>query len=91
MIILDLAFLNELIAFIGIVGWGWVWWIGKYKTGQNIRIQIGMISLGVVWMLFFLADTMQVAQPKTLAMTARTLLLFGLWCCMPLLKNKRVD
>lgn len=87
MIIFNLELLNMFLAFIGIVGWGWVWWFSKYKTGHDMRIQIGIISLGTVWVLLLFADTVQVTQPKSLAMTARALLLFGLWCCMPLLKN----
>lgn len=87
MIVFNLDLLNTLLALIGIVGWGWVWWFSKYKTGQNIRIQLGMVLMGVVWILLFLADTAQHARPTSLAVAARALILFGLWCCMPLLKN----
>lgn len=87
MIVFNLELLNTLLALMGIVGWGWVWWFSRYKTGQNTRIQLGMVSMGVVWVLLLLADTVQHAQPTSLAVTARALILFGLWCCMPLLKN----
>ena len=87
MIIFNLEFLNTLLAFIGIVGWGWVWWFGKYKTGCDARIQMGVILLGVVWVMLFLADTVQDLAPTSLTVVSRALILIGLWCCMPLLKN----
>ena len=89
MIIFNLEFFNTLLAFIGIISWSWVWWFGKYKTGCNARIQIGVILLGVVWVVLFLADTVQSFQPTSLTVLTRALLLIGLWCCKPLLKKIR--
>lgn len=83
----NLEFLNTALALIGIFGWGWVWWFSKYKTGNSVRIQIGMILLGLVWVLLFLADTMQGLAPTSLTVTSRALVLIGLWCCMPLLEK----
>lgn len=87
----NLAFINTLIALIGIIGWGWVWWAGKYKTGCNIRVQMGIVLLGVVWVLLFLADVAQHLHPTSLTVVSRALVLIGLWCCMPLLKNNMKD
>lgn len=87
MIIFNLEFFNSLLAFIGIVGWSWVWCFGKYQTGRDKRIQIGIIVLGAVWVLLFLADTVQDLQPTSLTVISRALVLIGLWCCMPLLKK----
>ena len=89
MIVFNLAFLNTLLALIGIAGWAWVWCFSKYKTGCDIRIQFGIVALGVVWVILFLADTAQHAEPTSLTVASRALVLFGLWCCMPLLKLKR--
>lgn len=86
MIVMNLEFLNTLLALVGIFGWGWVWWFGKYKTGKSIRIQVGLILLGAVWVMLLLADTIQNMQPTSLTVTSRALVLIGLWCCMPLLK-----
>lgn len=96
MIVMNLEFLNTLLALVGILGWGWVWWFSKYKTGNSIRIQVGMILLGTVWVLLFLADTVQDLTPTSLTVISRALVLIGLWCCMPLLiknapKNKDYD
>lgn len=88
MIIFNLEFFNTLLAFIGIIGWSWVWWFGKYKTGCNARIQMGVILLGVVWVMLFLADTVQDLVPTSLTVVSRALVLIGLWCCMPLLKKQ---
>lgn len=85
MIIFNLEFLNTLLAIIGGAGWIWVWWFSKYKTGNSIRIQVGMILLGAVWVLLFLADTVQDLTPTSLTVISRALVLTGLWCCMPLL------
>lgn len=90
MIIFNLEFLNTLLAFIGIIGWSWVWWFSEYKTGNSMRIQMGMILLGSVWVLLFLADTVQDLVPTSLTVISRALVLIGLWCCMPLLR-KTVD
>ena len=87
MIIFNLEFFNSLLALIGIVGWSWVWWFGKYKTGNSVRIQVGMMFLGAVWVLLFLADTVQNLQPTSLTVVSRLLVLIGLWCCMPLLRK----
>lgn len=87
MIILNLEFINTLLAFVGVMGWSWVWWFGKYKTGCNMRVQIGVVLLGVVWVLLFLADTVQNMQPTSLTVVSRLLVLIGLWCCMPLLRK----
>lgn len=87
MIIYNLEFFNTLLAFVGIVGWSWVWWLGKYKTGCNMRVQVGVILLGVVWVMLFLADTVQNMQPTSLTVVSRALVLIGLWCCMPLLRK----
>ena len=89
MIVFNLALLNTLLALIGIAGWAWVWCFSKYKTGCDIRIQFGIVALGVVWVILFLADTAQHAEPTSLTVASRALVLFGLWCCMPLLKLKR--
>lgn len=89
MIIFNLEFFNTLLALIGIVGWSWVWWFGKYKTGHNVRTQIGVILFGVVWVALFIADTAQKAEPTSLTVIARSIILVGMWCCMPLLKDNR--
>lgn len=86
MIIFNLEFLSTLLALIGIIGWSWVWCFSRYKTGCDIRIQLGILALGVAWLLFFLAD---IAQHAELTVIGRAAILFGLWCCMPLLKLKR--
>ncbi len=88
MIAFNLDFLNTLLALVGIAGWGWVWWFSDYKTGCSIRIQTGMIVLGAVWVLLFLADVAQELQPTSLTVISRALVLIGLWCCMPLLKTQ---
>lgn len=88
MIIFNLEFLNTLLAIIGGAGWIWVWWFSKYKTGHDMRIQIGIIALGAVWVMLFFADTVQNLQPTSLTVVARFLILIGLWCCMPLLKKQ---
>lgn len=90
MIIFNLEFFNSLLAFIGFVGWSWVWCFGKYQTGRDMRIQIGIIVLGAVWVLLFLADTVQDLQPTSLTVISRALVLIGLWCCMPLLRKRMV-
>lgn len=87
MIIFNLEFLNTLLAIIGGAGWIWVWWFSKYKTGHDMRIQIGIIALGAVWVMLFFADTVQNLQPTSLTVVARFLILIGLWCCMPLLRK----
>lgn len=87
MIIFNLEFFNTLLAFIGIAGWSWVWWFSKYKTGHNMRTQIGVILFGVVWVVLFLADTAQDFKPTSLTVIARSLILIGMWCCMPLLRR----
>lgn len=86
MIVFNLDFLNTLLALIGIIGWSWVWCFSRYKTGCDIRIQLGILALGIAWLLFFLAD---IAQHDELTVIGRAAILFGLWCCMPLLKLKR--
>lgn len=86
MTIFNLSFINTSLALIGIFGWGWVWWFSKYKTGCTFRVQSGMIVLGAVWVLLFLADTAQNMVPTSLTVISRALVLIGLWCCMPLLK-----
>lgn len=88
MIAFNLEFFNTVLALLGIAGWSWVWWFSKYKTGHNKRTQIGVIVLGLVWVLLFLADTVQHLQPTSFTVVARTLFLIGLWCCMPLLKTQ---
>lgn len=88
MIIFNLEFLNTLLALIGIAGWSWVWWFSKYKTGHDMRTQIGVIVFGVVWVVLFLADTAQDFKPTSLTVIARSLILMGMWCCMPLLKKQ---
>ena len=88
MIIFNFDFFNTLLALIGIIGWSWVWWFGKYKTGCNARIQIGVILLGVVWVMLFLADTVQDLVPTSLTVVSRALVLIGFWFCMPLLKKQ---
>lgn len=87
MIIFNLDFFNTLLAVIGGAGWIWVWCFSKYKTGHDMRIQIGIIALGAVWVMLFFADTVQNMQPTSLTVVARLLILIGLWCCMPLLKK----
>lgn len=87
MITFDLEFFNTLLALIGIVGWIWVWCYDQYKTGRTVRIQIGVMAFGVIWILLFLADTAQHLQPTSLTVISRALVLIGLWCCMPLLKK----
>lgn len=87
MIVFNLEFFNTVLALIGIVGWAWVWCFGKYRTGNSVRIQVGMMLLGAVWVLLFLADTVQNLQPTSLTVVSRLLVLIGLWCCMPLLRK----
>lgn len=87
MIIFNLEFFNTLLAFIGTIGWAWVWCFSKYRTGNSVRIQVGMMFLGAVWVLLFLADTVQNMQPTSLTVVSRLLVLTGLWCCMPLLRK----
>jgi len=87
MIVFNLDFLNTALAVLGILGWGWVWTKCKYKTGSSIRVQIGMILLGIIWVMLFTADTVQDLQPTSLTVLSRAFLLTGLWCCMPLLKR----
>ncbi len=88
MITFNLEFFNTSLALIGIAGWSWVWWFGKYKTGRTIRTQTGVMAFGVIWILLFLADTAQHLQPTSLTVISRALVLIGLWCCMPLLKTQ---
>lgn len=80
--------LNAFLAFIGLAGWLWVWWHNRYQTGCSIQIQVGVILLGLMWVLLVLADTMQGLQPTTGTIAARVLTIIGLWCLTPLLKNK---
>lgn len=88
MMAFNLEFINTLLALGGIIGWGWVWCFGKYKTGRNIRTQFGVVIFGVVWVVLFLADTVQDLHPTSLTVLARLFILIGLWCCMPLLKGE---
>lgn len=88
MIAFNLEFFNTLLALVGVIGWAWVWCFGKYRTGNKVRIQVGMIALGSVWVLLFLADTVQNLQPTSLTVVSRLLVLIGLWCCMPLLRKQ---
>lgn len=88
MITFDLSFINTLLALIGAVGWGWVWWFDQYKTGRTIRTQIGVIIFGVIWVLLYFADTVQHLMPTSFTVISRLLLLIALWCCMPLLKKE---
>jgi len=91
MIIFNMYFINTALAILGVVGWGWVWCFSKYKTGGTVRIQTGTIALGGVWVLLFLADTLQGLHPTSLTVFSRSVVLFGLWCCMPLLEKKHED
>lgn len=91
MIAFNLEFFNSLLALIGIAGWSWVWWFGKYKTGHNIRTQTGIILFGVMWVALFVTDTAQNFQPTSLTVVARSLILISMWCCMPLLKDNKPD
>lgn len=87
MIIFNLELLNTLLALIGVIGWSWVWWFSKYKTGHDKRTQVGIILFGVVWVVLFLADTAQHAEPTSLTVIARSFILIAMWCCMPLLRK----
>ena len=91
MSLLHLDFLNTLLALIGITGWSWVWCLSKYKTGCDLRTQIGIIIFGAVWIVLVLADTVQSFQPTSLTVLTRALVLIGLWCCMPLLKKHSAE
>lgn len=89
MIIFNLAFFNNLLALIGVIGWVWVWCFTKYKTGHDARIQSGVIAFGILWIVLFLADSLQHVQPTSLTIFGRAVIIYGLWSCMPLLENKR--
>lgn len=90
MIIFNLGFFSTLLSILGGIGWIWVWWFSKYKTGHDMRIQAGIISLGATWVMFFFASTLQDTEPTSLEIVGRIFIIIGLWCCMPLLKKKGV-
>lgn len=80
--------LNLVLSVLGFVGWSWIWWCNRYVTGRTIRTQIGVILLGLMWVLLIIADTYQQLQPTGASITARVVLLFALWFLMPLLRDK---
>lgn len=79
---------NMFLSFSGLAGWLWVWWHGRYKTGCDIRIQVGVMLMGLVWLLLVLADAVQHLQPTSGTIVARLFMIIGMWCLMPLLKYK---
>ena len=79
--------LNLVLSIAGIVGWGYVWTLEKYRTGRTVRTQIGVMLLGLMWIMLFLADTCQGLVPTSLTVCARIILGIAFWCMMPLLRD----
>ena len=81
-----MTFFNDLMGFVGFFGWCWVWWFNRYNTSGCMRIQIGVIAMGVVWLMVILAETIQQHTPTSGTVLARFSLLLGMWLLTPLLK-----
>ena len=77
-----------LLGFIGFFGWLWVWVRSRYQTDASPRIQIGVGTLGLMWILLIIADTVQHLQPTGGTILARLVILFGLYLLKPLLESK---
>ena len=80
--------INNWLAYIGFIGWAWVWWLNRYHTGGSIRTQIGLMLFGAVWVMVIIASALQNHTPTTATVFARGCLLLGIWMLMPLLKIK---
>lgn len=82
-----LIVINLMLSIGGLAGWCWVWFYKKYRTGVTARVQWGMIAFGVMWVSLIMADTTGFV-PVIATVIARALIVFGCWCCMPLLEHK---
>lgn len=80
---------NNLLAYIGFFGWVWVWWLNRYQTGGSKRVQIGLILIGITWVMIILAGSLQKHIPTSGTVIARAALLLGMWILTPLLKCKQ--
>lgn len=78
--------LNMVIAFMGFVGWFWIWSRSNYQTGSDCRTQIGVIFLGLVWILILVADLMESSSPKGTTLIVRLTLITALLLLKPLLR-----
>ena len=78
--------LNLALSLIGFFGWCWVWWCNRYKTGRTMRTQVGVILLGLFWVMLFIADTYEHLNPTPASFAGRFLMIIALWCLMPLLR-----
>lgn len=79
--------LNLALSFGGFVGWFYVWSRGQYKTGATLRTQVGVMLLGLMWLMLILADTYQNLQPTWGTISARITIAIAFVCLMPLLKS----
>lgn len=77
---------NTILAIVGIIGWFWIWAIGKYQTGCSTRIQWGVMLMGAVLISIFLAEILQGRQPTSISVFARICFITALYLLAPLLK-----
>lgn len=77
---------NSLLAVLGMIGWFWVWFFSKYQTGCSVRIQWGVMLVGVVFLSIFLAEILQGRQPTTISVFARICFITSMYLLTPLLK-----
>ncbi len=77
--------LNVIAALIGFFGWFWVWSRSHYQTGSDFRTQIGVILLGMVWVLVLVADLVEGSEPKVTIFIVRVIFIISLLLLKPLL------
>lgn len=78
--------LNMIVAFIGFAGWVWIWSRSRYQTGSDCATQIGVMLLGVLWILILVADLVESSTPKGTTLIVRLTLITALVLLKPLLK-----
>lgn len=78
--------LNMVVALLGFIGWFWIWSRSNYQTGSDCRTQIGVIALGLVWVLILVADLMESSSPKGTTLIVRLTLIIALLLLKPLLR-----
>lgn len=81
-----MTLLNMAVALGGFLGWFWIWARSKYQTGADCRTQLGVILLGLVWILILVADLMEISAPKGTTLIVRLTLISALLLLKPLLR-----